>query len=207
MTIKTFARRLSAALIMATSGGVASAATVHNEAVNNDLSNNPAAPTILALAAGSNDVFGTTGITITGTDRDFARLVVPVGFELTGMVVLAGTQTAGGVSFVALQAGDALTINPAAPNPAPLLGWLHYSTADIGNNILPEIGATVGSVGFSGSLSAGSYALWIQDTGFETATYGFRFEVAAVPEPGTYAMLGAGLGMLGLVRYRRRTGH
>lgn len=206
MTNRTFARRLSVALTMAITSGVAGAATLHNEAVKGDLSNDQTVPTILALAAGSNDLLGTTGLTLGGTDRDFARLVVPVGLELTGMVVLPGTLPAGGVSFVALQAGNALTIDATAPNPGPLLGWLHYSTADIGNNILPEIGATFGSVGFSGPLPAGSYALWIQDTGFETATYGFRFDVATVPEPETYAMLGAGLGMIGLMRFRRRSG-
>jgi hypothetical protein len=206
MTTNRFTRRLTAAMALALASGVVGAATLHDEALSEDLSDDHTVPTILALAAGSNDVLGTTGITLSGTDRDFARLVVHVGFELTGMVVLPGTQTAGGVSFVALQAGDALTINPAAPNPALLLGWLHYSTADIGRDILPEIGETPGSIGFTGPLPSGSYALWIQDNGFEVAKYGFRFEVAAVPEPETYAMLGAGLGIIGLVRFRRRSG-
>jgi hypothetical protein len=31
-------------------------------------------------------------------------------------------------------------------------------------------------------------------------------EISAVPEPETYAMLGAGLGMIGLMRFRRRAG-
>ena len=36
---------------------------------------------------------------------------------------------------------------------------------------------------------------------------GRMMEISAVPEPGTYAMVGAGLGMIGLMRVRRRAAH
>ncbi len=48
---------------------------------------------------------------------------------------------------------------------------------------------------------------WITGSAYNTltgATHGFLLSVAAVPEPETYAMLLAGLGMLGVVARRRR---
>lgn len=192
------------AIASAVLASTAGAAGNWNESVDGDLSGDQAVPTVLTLAEGSNLVTGTTGLTANGTDRDFATLVVPAGMALAKIVVQPGTQPAGGVSFIGLGAGTVLPTDALSPDPTKLLGWLHYGTGWIGLDILPELGATFGSIGFSGPLPAGSYALWIQDTGFEVATYGFRFEVASIPEPGTWAMLGAGLGLLGLLGARRR---
>jgi len=150
---KNFVRGCALAALV-TLTGTAGAAVLHEESVDGDLSNDQTKPTALVLASGSNDLIGTTGITLDGTDRDFATLVVPTGHRLDAMVLLAGTLPAGGVSFVALQQGSMLTTGATAPNPAVLLGWMHYATADIGNNLLPEIGSTFGSVGFSGPLPA-----------------------------------------------------
>lgn len=183
----------------------ATAVTVHDESVNGDLNDSRAAPTLLVVQAGSNDFFGvTTGNG--GIDLDYAKFLVPAGHVFSGLTVLPGTNPSGGVSFIGLQAGSEITVNPAAPTSTPLLGWLHYGTHNIGLNILPEMGTEAGSIAFTASLQAGTYSLWIQDFGPTLAPYGFRIEITPVPEAQTYAMVGAGLGLIGLLRQRRRTG-
>ena len=65
----------------------------------------------------------------------------------------------------------------------------------------------VGGVQFSGSdswtLAAGSYFYGVSGTGM-SGSYSLTSTVAAVPEPETYAMLAAGLGIVGFVASRRR---
>lgn len=178
------------------------AATVHDETVDGDLGNSRSAPTALSVQAGSNDIFGVT-TSAGGTDRDYATFLVPGGHVFSGLTVLPGTDTSGGVSFIGLQAGSEITANPNAPTPAPLLGWLHYGTSDIGQSILMAMGAEAGSIGFSGPLPAGAYSLWIQDFGPTLAPYGFRIEITAVPEPGTWLLAGAGLALLSVRGSRR----
>lgn len=55
-------------------------------------------------------------------------------------------------------------------------------------------------------LSAGSYTLTVSGTGItgSSASYGGNIVATPVPEPGTYAMLMAGLGVVGLLVMRRR---
>lgn len=65
----------------------------------------------------------------------------------------------------------------------------------------------VGGAQFSGSdswtLAAGSYFYGVSGTGM-SGSYSLTSTVAAVPEPETYAMLAAGLGIVGFVASRRR---
>lgn len=174
----------------------AAAATIHRESADGDLSGNRSAPTVPSVKAGSNDCFGaTTGAG--GVDRDYATFVVPVGHAFTGLTVLSGTDTSGGVSFIGLQSGAEVTVNPASPTPALLLGWLHYGTHSIGHNILPDMGAEAGSIGFPGPLPAGTYSLWIQDFGPTRAPYGFRIEISPVPEPRVWILITGGAAVLG----------
>jgi hypothetical protein len=58
-------------------------------------------------------------------------------------------------------------------------------------------------VGFFGSLPAGTYSVWIQETGTGVANYNFDFQVSQVPEPGTALFMAAGLAALGW-RARKR---
>lgn len=175
----------------------AHAAVVWDESVSGDFSNTGSSPDFVAVAGGSNQILGTTGASAAGVDLDYFTITVPAGWQLTGLTFLPSTATAdGGLGFLGIQAGTQVTTFGAAA----LLGWTHYSPADIGINMLPFIGAAAGSIGFSGALGAGSYAFWIQDFDFGTSVYAIDLTLAPVPEPAPAAGLLAGLLALGLVR-------
>jgi hypothetical protein len=185
-------------------GGVSAVypATVYNEAISGDLSNSGLNPTAITLGLGSNQVFGTTG-RVTATDLDYFSITVAPGFQLNALTVLPGT-TAGGVSFIGLQAGSQVTLPTNASSAAGLLGWRHYGPADINTNILPAMAVPAqGSSGFSVPLPAGNYSFWIQDSSPGTFNYGFDLIVSQVPEPATCAAALAGLGLISILRRRR----
>src|SRR6516164_2407520 len=78
-----------------TLAGPAAAATVWDESVNGDLSNDPLAPTSVGVAPGLNDVIGSAGAgspsfdPITGEpnfDTDFFTFTVPTGYQLKSLV-------------------------------------------------------------------------------------------------------------------------
>lgn len=186
---------LAAGLLAAGAAGQAGAATVYDEGVSGDLSNDRDAPTVIAMGAGSNDLLGATGYTGDLSFRDYASFTIPDGHVLQSITVLPGTLPSVAVSFIGIQAGPVVTVDPNLPDPAPLLAWTHYSDLDIGSTILDA----------PMPLAAGTYSIWIQDFDFGEAAYAFRFEVAAVPEPATAVILGAGILALGaVVRGRSR---
>ncbi len=205
---------LFAALILA--AGVAAvsdarAAVAWDESVSGDLSNVGTSPTVVSLVPGSNLFLGTTGRTGGVIDRDYFTFTLPAGWQLDSLTVLPGTnfpEGETGTSFIAVQAGAQVTVNPTGNSSFGLLGWAHYTHNDIGTDILGTIGEGFGADGFTGALPAGTYAFWVQDGGTGTAHYRFDFSVSAVPEPATATALLAGLAVLagGAARRRRSAG-
>ncbi len=184
-------------------GGLARAAVVYNESVSGDLSNSGLAPTVLSVALGSNEVFGTTGRdgTTLIVDRDYFAFTVPNGLSLSAVTVLPGTKNLGphGDSFIGLEAGPDVTVLTTATTAAGLLGWDHYDSGDIGNNILPDMGsAGLGATDFTGPLGAGTYSFWVQEASVGTVPYGFDFTLTAAPEPDSWPMVLAAVGLLGI---------
>ena len=188
--------------------GPAHAADVYLESISGDLSNSGLTPTSLVFAVGDNRVFGSTGRGTDGVvDRDYFTFTLLSDTQLIGLEVLPGTTSIGPatVSFLGLQAGSQVTVNPALPTATELLGWRHYGPNDIGSNILPQVGTGAGAQGFAGPLGPGTYSVWLQETGTGSANYGFNFLVASVPEPASWAMMLVGFGALGAaLRSRRR---
>jgi PEP-CTERM motif len=188
-------------------GASAQAGIVYNESVSGDLSGSGLSPTPITVALGSNQVFGTTGRVAGVVDLDYFRFTVPVGEVLTGITILPGTAGLGplGDSFIGMQAGSQVTVLPSATDATGLLGWFHYDDSDVGTNILPLMATSgFGSTGFTPPLPAGSYSFWVQELSSGTAPYGFDFTLAT-PEPASWAMLLAGLALIGARAGRKRT--
>ena len=198
-------RLLLCALLSTGALSGAHAATAWDESVSGDLANVGTGPTAVTLGLGANIITGTTGRSAAGVvDRDYFVFTLPTGWRLDSVTMLPGTTFLGpsGLGFIGVQAGTQVTVNPTGGNPAGLLGWWHYNQNDMGTDILPSIGAGFGATGFIGSLPAGSYAFWIQETATGTAAYNFDFGVSAVPEASTALLLMAGLAGLGFLRRR-----
>ncbi len=181
----------------------AGAATVYDESVSGDLSNAGASPTFISTAAGSNQIFGTTGKTGGVIDLDYFTVALQAGQTLTAITLLPGSNVNGSLSFIGVQAGSKVTVSPTGGSATGLLGWTHYSTSEIGTDILPAIGAGAGATGFTPPLGTGTYSFWVQDTSPGAAHYGFDFTVTSVPEPTGMALMLAGLAGLGVALRRR----
>jgi len=168
----------------------AQAGVAWDEAVSGDLSDDRLLPTPLTFASGANTVLGSFGGGGPTTDRDYFSFVVPAGSRLEAVMVNPGTGISGGSSFFAMQTGSQITATPAGANVGDLLAFGHYANDAIGTNLLAALlpgGAT--------SLSAGTYAVWVQETG-GTVPFSFDFVITPVPEPAPALLLGIGLGAL-----------
>lgn len=157
-----------------------------DESASGDASDDRFAPTLVELVAGRNSIRGTLGISPTPDtfDLDYITITVPAGYQLSAFV-LDDAFVGGAFSFLAIQSGPVVTI-PAdwSSIDTPLLGWTHFGIAQIGQDLLAEIGSAPGSVGFSGPLPAGTYALWLMELNYsEPYTYAFGLDVTAVPAP------------------------
>ncbi len=174
------------ALALAASWPVAVHAAGWNEAVDGDLSDSGLAPSSLLLGAGSNPVRGAFG----APDRDYLRVLVPDGFQLSALRYGAGNVLGGVRSFIGVQSGAQMTVLPDTESAAGLLGWTHYQEVAVGTDLLPAIGQGFGATGFVGTLPAGSYTFWIQDTSAEPQlAFSFDLVLSAVPEPGSGCLM------------------
>jgi len=187
-------RRMLGVLLALASAQGAAAATIWDEGVNGDLSSDRANPTPLALALGSNTIIGS----VNGPERDYFRFNLPAGTSLTQIHLVSYAPD--DVGFLAIQTGTQITVDPSAPSPAPLLGWVHTAQSQVGSDILDDMGHGGGAIGFTPPLGPGDYSFWMQQAGAVTTSY--ELELVVVPEPASAALLAVGLGALALARRR-----
>jgi len=182
----------------------ASSTVLYNEATAGDLSGSGLSPTSLGvLSPGSNQILGSTG-NVGGTDRDYFSISVPNGYFLAALIELPGTQSGGplDVSFIGLEEGPQLTLPPNTTTAAGLLGWWHYSPANINSNLLTLMSVrSQGSSGFSVPLHPGTYTFWVQD--FSPGTFAYAFDLQVIPEPATAALTLLALAACALSTRRR----
>ncbi|MBV8036168.1 PEP-CTERM sorting domain-containing protein [Roseateles sp.] len=180
---------IGAALLVAVASS--QAAIVWDEAIQGDLSDNGLAPTVIAMAPGRNLVLGTMGDAGHGVDRDYFSFTVPAGHVLAELWLLPVTGVSGSASFFGIQAGPQLTVTPSGGGIEAFYGFNHYGGEQIGSDILV---AMVGAD--KAPIPAGTWSVWLQETGGQVS-YGLDFVItSAVPEPA--AALCLGLGLLGL---------
>jgi hypothetical protein len=201
-----FIRKAAALFALVIVAVGAQAQIAYDESVGGDFSNDGLAPTMVSLFSGTNQIFGTTGRDPVGpVDRDYFTVTIPTGFTLNSIVELPGT-TAGRVSFLGLQAGNQLTLPTNTLSAAGLLGWIHYSPANIGQNLFSVLSSpAAASSGFTAPLGAGDYSFWIQDFTAGTFNYGFDLHMTPVPEASTYGVMASLLVVAAaLVRHRSK---
>ena len=86
--------RITAVLAVFGSSG-APAATAWNESVQGDLSNDRLNPTAVTFTSGSNQMVGAAGNAGSGVDRDYFKITVASGQELSSITPLLGTTVSG----------------------------------------------------------------------------------------------------------------
>jgi hypothetical protein len=130
---------------------------------------------------------------------------VPAGYALQSLTVLPGTTALPGAgAFIGLQAGSQLTLPVDTFSAAGLLGWTLFGPDQIGTDLFDVMSLSANdSSGFTVPLPAGSYSLWVQETGAGTANYALEFMVVEVPEAPTVLTMLGGLALLAAALRRR----
>jgi hypothetical protein len=212
---------LFSATICALLAAAPAIATIYDEAISGDLSNDPLAPTALTLTPGLNSVSGTVAgfPEFGGTDpQDWVSFTIPTGFVMTSYVnskyVSVDDQ-----GFTGFQVGSTFTGDQFAAG--SYAGYAHFGTeatnpdgnpvasSTVGVNLLPLMANpnfAPGATGFTPPLGAGTYTFLIQQGDPNTTGYQFDMNVRAVPESGSSLCL-LGIGGLAILALRRRLGY
>jgi len=148
-----------------------------SESVDGDLSDDFAAPTDLGtLGLGDNTVEAQQG---DGGDVDYVTFTIAEGEQLSAIILDDYAAGTGNLAFIGLQEGAAFTTAANATGASDLLGGLTYGEANEGSDILQAMGDLGGAIGFDGPLGAGTYTLWLNQTGQpSTASFTLRTETA-----------------------------
>jgi hypothetical protein len=209
-------KSLFSAAVCALLAAVPAKATIYDEAVSGDLSNDKAAPTPLTLTPGSNSVIGTvTGPFPDGPDpQDWVSFTIPTGFVMTSYLnskyVSTDDQGFTGFQFGSSFSGDEFTAGSYA-------GYAHFGTAatnpdgtpsasTVGVNLLPlmaDPSFAPSAAGFTPPLAAGTYTFLIQQGDAVPTSYEFDMNVTSVPDTGSSLCL-LGMGGLATLALRRR---
>lgn len=179
---------------------LASASVLWNEMSGGDLSDNRLAPTSLALLPGDNELFGIMSGERDGGgfDVDYFTVTIPAGYQLS-QVMLDHYDSFDAVAFMAIQPGSIFPDDPDTVDPGDLLGWTHFGTLQLGQDLLTTMSITTAR--FTPPLTGTHYTFWVQQLDDYTDWTG-RFVVTEIPAPGVaYSFLCA---CVPLCRRRRR---
>lgn len=152
------------------------------EKKSGDMSGDGLNPTAVKLKLGDNVVDGDYGKANNVVDRDYFTIKIGAGQQLSAITLDAKTVIGGNSSFIGMQKGKQVTVDPNAADPADLLGWAHYGTPDEGRDILPDICAGAGAKGCTAPIGPGTYSFWVQELATCACHYRFVFTVTAAAE-------------------------
>lgn len=152
---------------------------------------------VLALTAASASSAWAVGgpLSFVGPNASFSSNVSGVFSDIwTFTVAPPGATAAASATNIALFGGGGI---------ASFAGVL--ASMPLGLSVVPTPPVVVSVLsGFSGTLTPGAYSLTISGNAGSGASYGGNVVLTPIPEPETYALLLAGLGVVGFVAARRR---
>jgi len=152
----------------------------YSESRSGDLSDYGLNPTPVKTRLGANTIDADDGVKAGMIDRDYFAIKVPQGQVLASIVLDPATQVGGHFSFLGVQKGKQVTVDPEGSSAAGLLGWTHYATSDEGTDILPAIcRGGDGATGCKPPLKAGVYSFCAHATSACNCHYRFIFTLAA----------------------------
>lgn len=196
------------ALLLPAMAGAAT--TIYDEAERGDFANADLASagispgTFAGLMSDTiNTINGTFGnSTAPVRDTDVFSFRIPTGHQLTAINLTYTTISgdSGGGSYFGIQGG--LDIGTGFATVGSNLS--NALIMDSGNLLASfAAGPEFDGTGLTAPLGAGDYTMFLSET-HAVVGYKMDFAVSAVPEPGEWAMLLAGLGLMGCI-VRRRT--
>ncbi|MDQ3186270.1 MAG: FxDxF family PEP-CTERM protein [Pseudomonadota bacterium] len=191
--------------------GMASAAIAYDETASGDfaaanLESSGISPGTFAgvMTAGVHTITGTFGNSdAAGRDTDVFSFEIPAGQQLTA-IDLTFTTVSGNANrgaYFGIQGGLEIGTGSATVG-SNLSNALVAESGDILSRF--ALGPEFGGTGLTAPLDAGNYTMFLSETA-AVVDYRMDLNVSAVPEPETYAMLLAGLGLIGATARRKKT--
>ena len=100
------------------------------ESKKGDLSNDGLNPTPVKLQVGNSTIDGADGRHSGMVDRDYFTIRILTGQRLESITLDPKTKVGDDVSFIGVQRGKQVTLDPDGHDASDLLGWVHVGTAD-----------------------------------------------------------------------------
>jgi hypothetical protein len=168
----------------------AAAATIWDEGTNGDLSTDPATPTLITFAPGSNTIIGS--VSGTPLDRDYITFTIPAGKVLTHLWL--HTWDPDDYGFSAFNAGSTGLVPSGATN-ASFLSGIHLSGGDVGMDLMVFFNTRKVTTNAlpQPQLGPGTYCWMVQQLGpfVESYEMEFVFDNTLPTEPSTWGSVKA----------------
>ncbi len=189
------------------------AGIVYNEAIDGELSANNLAPTALGpLMVGANTVTGRVTAISAGNTSDIFSFQIPSGLRLDSIFLNSYSTPQRSQAMLLVLDDNAVfqyseeEINNQIdlPDLSLVLGAVVVGNNHIGTDILARLADPMfnnNGIPFTRPLGGGTYSVYIQETG-SFSNYSLQFNVSAVPEPSSLALLGVAL--FGVAMRRKR---
>lgn len=180
--------RSLAAVIVAGFAGTAFAFDF-DESIDGDLSDDRFNTSQFTLDLGSN-IFRMQVVdsnNFVNGDIDYLTVTVPAGLQLDSIFLNESSAMGDNRAFIGLAPGEDFPVDPQAPDPSLLTGFVITDNSLVGTNILSEL------QGFDPSpiLGESVQSFWIQQTGFDLTQLEMQFNVSEIPAPGAASLFGA----------------